>query len=102
MLNVNVNVKCKCSVYMSDLRQNITIFTVIHSFQSRDYNGYLAGNRTAEHAALEDVDQQWTSSRSAAYSITIAIKHISYHNSQTEISRKKIHFGNLGSLYLPC
>src|SRR4029434_4880118 len=43
MLNVNVNVKCKCSVYMSDLRQNITIFTVIHSSQSRDYNGYLAG-----------------------------------------------------------
>src|SRR4029434_4347969 len=80
MLNVNVNVQSTCQT----LRQNITIFTVIHSFQSH-YKGYLAGTR-------EDVDQQWTSSSSAAYSITIAIKHRSYHNSQTEISRKTITF----------
>src|SRR4029434_4522772 len=77
MLNVNVNVQSTCQT----LRQNITIFTVIHSFQSH-CKGYLAGKS-------EDVDQQWTSSSSAAYSITIAIKHRSYHNSQTEISRKK-------------
>src|SRR4029434_7598800 len=82
MLNVNVNVKCKCSVYMSDLRQNITIFTVIHSFQSH-YKGYLAGKS-------EDVDQQWTSSSSAAYSITIAIKHRSYHNSQRYLEKNYI------------
>ena len=87
MLNVNVNVQSTCQTW----RQNITIFTVIHSFQSH-YKGYLAGKS-------EDVDQQWTSSSSAAYSITIAIKHRSYHNSQTEISRKKLHFGNLWSLY---
>ena len=52
MLNVNVNVKCKCSVYMSDLRQNITIFTVIHSSQSRDYNGYLAGKKNSWSAKM--------------------------------------------------
>ena len=87
MLNVNVNVQSTCQTW----RQNITIFTVIHSFQSH-YKGYLAGKS-------EDVDQQWTSSSSAAYSITIAIKHRSYHNSQAEISRKELHFGNLWSLY---
>ena len=48
MLNVNVKCKCKCSVYMSDLTTEHYNISIIHSFPSRDYNGYLAGNRTAE------------------------------------------------------
>src|SRR4029434_8592851 len=49
-------------------------------------------NTTRDTLRAKCVDQQWTSSSSATYSITIAIKHRSYHNSQTEISRKKITF----------
>src|SRR4029434_8065189 len=89
MLNVNVNVKCKCkcSVYMSDLTtEHYNIYG--NSSLSVTLQGIpvLAGKS-------EDVDQQWTSSSSATY--TIAIKHRSYHNSQTEISRKKITFREL-------